>query len=493
MKNNKRTLLLLPLFCLIQSHSLLAESKLAESKLADSLPPILDFYPQCEYQIIDDVTVQHRIKDKKKSSKSTMGSSYTTDTDAIEYQTPILLQSLREQAKSKHADALVLTSRILKGSDKHGRSGILLKFQAKLIGGCDDLTEDTSKPAPVNKAGKRVFARFSSKRDVTVKSTIDNNKKKLRRPQITNKVVSIENGVYGVQLGEDIDSVVNKLGDPSVEVNFLKNELVLGYGRSHWFYFQSGELVRIDTQSALLDVDSLNQIPLRDFFDDRVWKIDNKVGFKTSAQDIGFALELAPSKVNREEAHITTKNSILTLRMMKKTNPTSGKNSFSLGGFSLRKTDYKPSTQVDFSQEANQYEVINNEFKQLSNDEPIIFEEFKQKMGKEAARILLSFNEGILVYSPQLYVKYKNNSLTEINFSERLIDLTSFPQAKSIAWKFAGLYRGQNIEESIKALPADGFEANNAISFEADSYELEIRYDKVKGVKKLFEVAIHIF
>ncbi|MCW8879745.1 MAG: hypothetical protein OQK04_18925 [Kangiellaceae bacterium] len=483
MHKDKRILLICSLLCLSKSFSLSAES----------LPPILDFYPKCQYQIIDDITVQHRISDKKKKDKRTSGTSYTTDSEAVEYQTPILLESLREQAKSKNADALVLTSRILKSSSKHGRSGVLLRFQAKLIGGCDDLTQDMNKPAPVNHQGKRVFARFSSKRNVTVKSTINNNLKKLRHPEIENRVVSIENGVYGVKLGESVDSVKNKLGDPSVEVNFLKNELVLGYGRSHWFYFQSEMLVRIDTKSALLDVESLNQIPLRNFFDDRLWKINNKVGFKTSSQDVGFALNLAPSKVNREETLLKRKDSILKLRFMIKSNPVTGKNSYDLGGFSLQKANYKPSTEIDFSREAGQYKIVNDEYKNLSENETIDFSAFQQKMGKAAARIILSFNEGILIYSPQLYIKYKNNNLSGIHFSDRLIDLQNFPKSKAVPWELAGLYQGQAIEESIKKLPANGFEANNSISYESDNYELEVRYDKIDGVKKLLELGIYIF
>ena len=476
--------LILPSFCIL--HTFLSTPVLGSS------PPILDHYPLCRHADFGDITVQDRIYDKRNSKTSSTNPNYIIDSEEIALRTSELLKSLQKHARDKGADALIIVSKIIKEASKHGRSGIILRYKAKLISGCSDLSPDMSKPAPINKKGKKVIARFSSSRDMSVKLSISNAKKPVQI-KMENETVWFEDGVYGVKLGDTFATVRKKLGTPSVEISILNGELVWGYGRNHWFYFQLGKLVKIDTYSEFLDVESLNMIPLRDFFDDHKWRLNNKVKFQADAEEAALLLDIAPSKVRKEEAVFLNGNETLKLRFTKNTNPLSGENDYVLGGFSLQNTSYRRNKQANIKTEKELFELVGDEIKALEDKPSLDLKKFIKNLGEPVAKIKLGLSESIAIFNRQLYIKYRKDVLTEIHFSEPLLKVEGITKQSLYPWNFRGLFRGQVISDSMKHLPLGGFDANNSISYEADNYELELRYIKRDGVKKLQEIGIYLF
>ena len=458
---------------------------------AEKLPPILDYFPNCEQSKSETIEVESSISLKKGKAQSS-SQEYAVKESELDEETTILLKTLQTKASAKDANALVLTHRILLDNPSRKSNGVLLKFRAQLISNCSDLTPNTDAPAPVNSLGKRIMGNYNFKRDMVVQTTIDLSKN-LHFPQVTEHTVSIKDGVYGVNLGDSVDKVKKALGDPSVELYILESEIVLGYGRKHWFYFQEGKLAKVDTEAFGLEATLLNEIPLRDFFDDQKWKIDGIYQNKAPSRTIQLDLGLTKQKVQDQTLKISNATSNFTYRFFAKADPYSGAKTYFLSGFTLQKIAYKPKPHMSFSGAKRQFEIINEVKERINNGQKINAPALLKSLGEYAAVINIDNKEKIVVFNPQLAIRVNGDRIERISFSDDFIDMRSSPNIKATPWEFGGLKFGQTVQQAKKEMGADGFDLNGSIEFESDYYQVELNYETKEDRKVLYAMNIYIF
>jgi len=152
----------------------------------------------------------------------------------------------------------------------------IISYQAQFIKNCKETLNPNRKAAAFNHLGQKIVS-LKNSIQLSTKVIISEEKNKLDRPVLTNQEVSLEHGLYGVTLGSDYQQVIDKFGEPSIQLNLLTNELLVGYGRRHWLHFQGGKLVKIQNKSEYLSQTIINEIPWFDFFDDYSWRINNKL------------------------------------------------------------------------------------------------------------------------------------------------------------------------------------------------------------------------
>ncbi len=457
----------------------------------EPLPPILDYYPVCHYQILDTVTVKVKVVNKMVNRNDLSKIVQSPVLDKIKR----LLEVIRLKASKQNADAIILLSRHTKYLTNTGgiKGERLLSFKAELIHQCNDLTADKSRPAKFNREGKQVIGlnwnktiNFGSDKKLTYSGTV----KRLRHPDISQTQVSISEGAYGVKLGISPLQVTDALGDPSVKLAIQDNEIILGYGRDHWFHFQSNRLVKIDTISSLLSVDILNRTPFRDFFDDKDWRINGIFGPHTSLADVSAALEISSNLSNNNELILKQNDQLLRLHFDAHRKFPTDKLKYTLDGYSLQLASYTAHPLGDFSQWESQNEGIEQLYLELRKGQEVNLERLQLQLGGPSGLLNLSSEKQLLLYSPSLLVEVSKSLVSKIHLTDAFITKKENRDILPGPWHLFDLWQGQSLDEVKKQLPEDAFEWDNKIEYELDMHQIALLFAEKNGQNLLYELEI---
>ena len=315
-------------------------------------------------------------------------------------------------------------------------------------------------------------------------------KTSIKKPPINDKSISFANGVYGIALDTSITQVKEQLGEPSVRITLSDSEIILGYGRSHWFYFKFNQLVMIDSQSLILDQISLNKIPARKSFDNKSWTIDHSFNSSNNAQ---LTLGAAFSVTKKLPQRAVENDQILTLHWIIENEIYNGNKIKKLNGFTLAKRDYKPHLSIDAKDLQKDLSVINKAYQTLQEAIPLDAEFIEQELGKPLAVIFIKADEKIVIYNPYLYIKYSNDEIREIHYSDNLLKASLVDKSTLGLWQLGKLFDRQNLVNAIDYLPKDGFKTGANISFDADNYQLDVSLDSIDNHEKISGISFYIY
>ena len=442
---------------------------------SEDLPPILDFYPVCEYKIIDSVVVRSKLVKYE---------------DEIEI-TPRLMKELQQKAKEVEADAVIVTKRDLKKANKSKRNKKpLLLFTADLLNDCDDLTADNQRPTAINSDGKQTIASWGKK--VTLKATqikLPTISSTLR-PVISNSTVSLSDGIYGVQLGETYQSILTKLGSPNVVLNIFENELVIGYGRRHWFHFQSDQLVKVTTQSSLITSDNLNRIPPLDFFDDLGWKINGKISHLAKLEKVTQALNILKKSVRENKIVIQNGDSQLALYFSTRRHERTREKLYGLVDFSLQNISYQQSQPKKINTHLAQNRALNHLYQQLNSDDDFDRDESIRKIGQPIGRIIQKRATETLIYNNHLLIESREDMSEKLFMTEQIFKSGIQINDSAAPWQLGNLTQGKSISVIKKLVSEDAYESEYDIELEADNYQLTLMFTNQDNRKILQEAEL---
>ncbi|WP_057830086.1 hypothetical protein [Colwellia sp. TT2012] len=451
----------------------------------DELPAILDYYPNCAYQIIDNakvkVTTEQPFADKTRLS---------------------LLKKLRRKAKSLGADNLLLIDKKVK-IDKnraatHGFASpkvasYTVSYQAELISQCKVNNNKDQKLAPYDHHGYKVININTATTTIeTTYSFTPPIKEKLNHPLIVNKELSLANGLYGINIGTSYQQVVDKLGDPSVELFMFKGERVIGYGRNHWLHFRSGRLVNIQSEMSILSPTFLNKIPLRDFFDDTPWVIANQIMHRSLLSKAKSALVGDMQLSSKKEIVISDQNNSLILYFSASKSHASGDITYILDDFSLQENSYITSSYQMDNRRKTQFDILGGALSKLNQEQVIDFQSLTSKLEQPIGRITLSVNSYIDIYNSNLLVEVKNSELVSIQLLEELFNLDNYYPKKE-PWSLGDFVQGKSITELNRFFPDDIYELGNAVQIDSDEFQLTLWFDDYDGKNMLYEAKVTIY
>jgi len=464
------------------------------SMSGEKLPPILDFYPVCQYKTLNTVSVKKRIKD----SKSNNSAVTVSEQQLKEKRYAALLNKLRKKAQEQNADALILVARQNKKSKLiNQKNTTMLTFEAELVSECNNLSEDTSRPAKFNHKGmvsKKAYFESTKKtaKVETYQILLPVKRLKYRHPVISDKNVSLTDGVYGVKLGFSYQQVLEVLGDPSIQLSIFKNQFVVGYGRHHWFYFQSDKLVKIDTTSSPVSINLVNRISFRDFFDDNLWKIDQRVPHGIPLAKVRKLLSIHSTLSKKNQLVIKQSGRELRLKFDTIKNFGSEKRSYKLDGFSLQTASYRSSAVKADVGLAAQYKVIENVLMSLDQGEPVDMQPLAKQLGNPVGKIFISGEKQLVIFNPYLVTEIDSGDLSKILLSENLFDSGNGPSNKTEPWNIAGFKQGTALEQLRNQLPEDAFEWDGKVEFESDSYQTALTFEQKGKQQVLYEMEISL-
>jgi hypothetical protein len=443
-----------------------------------SLPSILDYYPNCSYNIIEKSAV--KIKAEQPLSEKLRLS---------------LLAKLRNKAKIINADAIIIINKdvheINDMSSAHAKKYIV-SYKAEFIEDCQTHGKNNQQLTPYDHHGKKIQKTFAIHTKIERKFVFTPpNKPKLNHPIITNTELSLEKGIYGINIGTSYQQVIDKFGEPSIILSMSTSELVTGYGRNHWLHFQNGKLVKVQSKLSIVSPVLLNKVPLRDFFDEVPWVIATKINQKSSLSEVKSAMMMDLKLDDQKEVVIKGHENSLILTFSYKLNEFNEKNYY-LDGFSLESNNYSEAKFQGEDQRRAQFSILGSLISNLNQGNSIDVELLKSELGQPLGRITVSPKFYIDIYNLNLLVGVKKSELVSIQIREELFRIKD-DLAIMTPWSLGDFVQGKSIEELHNFFPADIFELDNKFQIDTEEYQLTLLFDDSAESMMLYEAEVVIY
>jgi len=376
-----------------------------------------------------------------------------------------------------------------------------VSYHAELIKSCEDKLNYLKKAAAFNHLGEKSIAakgKVLASQGVAVKYSVKSNfkqpeKSKLLRPQLTDDVVSLSSGLYGINIGNSYKEVLEAFGDPSIQLDLLKGELILGYGRRHWLYFQADKLIKIKNRSEYLSQTMLNEIPLIEFFDDFSWRINNKISHGDSLKKIRETFNTKTPLNAQHQLFINEKNNTLVLNFVFVKNMETLKREYSLDDFEIYKSDYQ-TKEIDIKDlQESQHWAIEGAYKRLQQEKAIDWKNLSQQLGKPVGQITLTADSSLFIYNQHLLINIKKSELNSVHFvrSAFLSDKQLYSNDKP--WTLGHFKQNSSIKQLKQYFLENNSEYEGEIEMLADDFKLSLYFDDSENSSSLDEAKLIIY
>lgn len=439
---------------------------------AQELPPVLSYYPDCEYKIVEETKVSNTaVQPLSRENKMK------------------LINKLRQEAAEAGANAVIITKlKVEKPSDVNLNDAFRrLTFNAELINNCGPNDAVTKKLTKYNEEGRLLAGAWNSTHSLKFKLTMPA-KPKFARPDINSRTLSVSDGIYGVKLGTSYEEVKQQLGDPTIELNFYQDQLVLGYGRRHWFYFKGDQLIRVQTYELVLNQALLNEAPYWDFFDHHKWQIEGKISKDATLDEVKQALNLS-GKLNKAKQLVIKQDGVeLILHFTYKKNYQTQEKIYYLDYFDYRVEHYNTPVMTELTEVDNQLARVSNAFRKLNSQTELNDEDFD--LDAVLGIIWLSPTEKLQIYNDNLLLKVSKKDVKEVRLMESLFQQQLAAQSP---WFLGHFTEGKSIAELRPFFGENAMELDLDILIDSDDYELKLAFDDAKGEPELYEAKLTIY
>jgi hypothetical protein len=443
------------------------------------LPPILDYYPNCEYQVIKETSVIGMVKGQELAKT-----------------TKRLLNQLQQKAIDAGANGVIIMDKKIEELDVLDEKGEQqqIRFFAKLIVQCkqEEIAYKMGSPNAIHQK----FTAYNHE-GVKAKSMMTfklaSSDSRVGRPKVINTEISLANGLYGVKLGDSYQQVIKKFGEPNVQLTLLADELIIGYGRHHWLHFQLDKLVKVQSTLPYLSASILNKIPLLDFFDANAWKINNKVGQQALLEDVYPELALDKPLNEKNQLVLNSQDKVLILNFIASKNSHTNEKKYTLGGFSMERSNYKESRMLPFDDQVIQNEAITQAYLALVSNKDINVNKLAEQLGEVKGRIVLQRGGTMHLYNQHLMLKVNATELVEIHLLEEVFINDNANSNSKAVWALGDFIQGGSFEQLQKSFPDDAYESNYGIEIPSVGYSLFLLFDDYNNRKPLYEAVISVY
>lgn len=454
-------------FCLLSSLTIWA----GDEKL-ENLPPVLSYYPDCDYEIVEETKVSN------------------TAVDPLSLKNKIkLINKLRKEASEVGANAVIITKlKVAKPSDANLNDAFRrLSFSAELIKNCGPNDAVTKKLTKYNEEGRLLAGSWNSSHSLKFKLTMPA-KPQFARPDLNDTSLSMSDGVYGVKLGTSYNEVKLKLGDPTIELNFYQEQLVLGYGRRHWFYFKDDQLIRVQTAELILNQAVLNEAPYWDFFDHHKWLIEGKISKEMSLDKVKKELNFTGELNKKKQLVVKRDGTELILYFTYKKNYQTQEKVYYLDYFDYRVESYESPVLTELTDVDDQLTQVTKAFSKLNSQSELSNEDFN--LNSVLGIIWLSPTEKLQIYNDNLLLKVNRKEVREVRLMESLFQRSLTAQS---SWFLGNFSEGKSMAELRRFFGEDALELSLDVLIDSENYELKLAFDDSQGEPELYEAKLTIY
>jgi len=445
---------------------LLSTANFVNAKQAE----ILDFYPQCEFKLLGQVSFKSEIN----SAKPAVGVKK-------------LLNRLQEKAFQQGAQAIVLTKREKQKKKKlrntaDNSSGFkqFYIYTADMLTGCDDYQIASNRSANYNALGNKTLAQnlggASIEFEIQIPTTTSKKQQYPHKSPSTSEV-SMSNGLYGIGLGSLKSQVLTAFGQADIRIQGNNGYELLAFGRKHWLHFQHGKLVSIEYGTYHINQELMNQLPHRTFFDDANWLVNNQYPYKQILNHMQQpkwlkAINSSGTLLFNENGHELQLNFDLVRDAASK------QNVFQLIGFRIGQ---KPSTLVTNISTQNAAKTNLSSLLEQALQADVEQEALSQVNVENAIGVLTSEDEQLwYIFDNHLAIRLNDGILDRVNYHEDIF-LTSAKSSTTSKWKISPELQ-QDFEmtqalTALEGLSGEVMQGSYDISFYKESLELQLFLD----------------
>ncbi len=467
---------------------------LSTSTQAEPLATILDYQPSCIDKSLSPLTIEVVAADYVDLGAPEESQAFKQ-----------ALEALQVQATQQGADAVALTSvknhvmRATKqltvnytsstSSHKKSTTRLTTHLEAELFKLCSHDNSLTNQRTKFNAQGYLIQS-FSYA--YTMALPIDESPASLAKNiQVPSAEVSLNTGVYGLNLGANSEQVSDRLGPPSIEITLEDDMSVWGYGRSHWFIFSDHQLIEVRSLSPYMSAYGRNLIEPRDGFDDISWKVNGTIPQKTSIDKVINQLKQANKPVGTNFISISNQDTQLKLSF-DLFHPSSMEEPVSL----LTQYQLKPQLKSNVSHkiytpntptksQLNQLESLLN----LNQSRQPSLEEL-QHVYPAMSRLNISGSGVWWLLSNHLQVQFQDDKLTKLRVSPAV-----FAQEDSLA-SYLSSIKGLGLptdKQSLLKQYNDASDNFDMVDLYRDDFALIAKYESDELSAEIYELEVEYF
>ncbi|XOV78323.1 MAG: hypothetical protein ACFHVJ_15425 [Aestuariibacter sp.] len=420
---------------------------------------IINAYPNCQAGQAESITFKKELLSKNGIV------SYAEKEKTFKFMRDQLIQKGRDKA----ADAIILTDkRVI--MPKSRRTGIeadgdlYLSLAAELINYCDDDRSLSTNPAPFNREGSKILQLGGFSREAMSFTMSQPGEARAEQVSGLSNVISLQNGIYGIKLGDSTETVKNQFGFPSAQFNLSDSHILFAYGRAHWLYFQQDKLIAVTTENPWFNQNLLNLIPFDDYFDSKEWILfgEHKSGSVLSQSAV------------RQSGNQQLSSSGYKISDVE----------FKLQGFNYKRRQTNFPSLSALASEGN-YEWIAETVLNGKQSAATL-----NKLVTDAAGSI--YNDRVSV--THIYDQFLRVETITQEIKEIIIGDSFFKDVETAnKWSFGMFSKDMSIEDCRKILPGDTQQVGDTLLVVTESNQLEFQFYEERGRLMLYQIKLKGF
>lgn len=450
------------------------------SATARAQAPLLNTFPQCDYQVLDTV-----IETRKFTHESTFALQNELPTTFA-----LMVEKFRQRANEIGADAIILIDRELfankqKKGSKIRQSTSRISYTAELVKLCTKSNDIALRITPFNNKGepqKKIKLGGSMQIEHQFEIGLPGNKKR-NMPTLASVEVSLSSGLYGAVLGSSYSQVTERFGTPTFDMRVNQSQRIIAYGRKHWLVFEHNQLVQATSRNTWFSNEFVNLLAFDERFEKQPWSIAGKIKENDS---LAKALSLLPiGQTDSKKLSLKGDQAELELLIDYYHDHTGKIAKRYVVGFDLHVVGYQspslPNTDLSDRVIVNIQGYLND-----PNDESLNVE----KLGvPPLATAYVDSASSLLLYGANLVVEQTGNTVSKLRFLENVYQGAS----AASPWTFMQTSRDQPLDMVLDSLGDEAFHMDDLVEISGDNFSQNMYFYEADGEMRLLTSEVTIY
>lgn len=455
---------LLPIFCVTHAFAAI---------------PLYQYYPNCDYQIIDTVKV---------SVKVYFGAGDTFE-QSIEKARLKAIDDILELAAQKSADGIILTEKNIDVEEQKNVAPISknrVSFSAQLVKNCFVNAPLSNNPTPFDEKGlKKQSLQLGTLKLSNVEYKIElNNGSKRIAPELASQTVDLESGVFGLPLGSSVEQSFEHFGTATANFELADSLQLVAYGRDFWLSFVDGKLSSVTNQNQWFTNTFLNMLAFDNRFESQQWQSISKVSRNMPLAQAVKLLETQPSsetKIQLQQHGIQLELIAEAKRIEKNHKP-----NYELLYYQLSQTNYqRQAIQVNLNTQA----MTELEQALLQQETPSTTVDTLSALA--IGQAWLDKDSRLFIMDNHLVVIINNGLISKIHILESVFN--SDVLQKQQKWHFGELHQGLSFKKAAELLGNEVFAFDDMMELDTGRTVQQLFFSEGEQELELNSIEIDVF
>ncbi|ABG41364.1 hypothetical protein Patl_2856 [Paraglaciecola sp. T6c] len=424
-----------------------------------SAAELLQFYPACDYGVVDTIKVSGRLR----------FSTGSTNAESLAKTRSEVIQDILDIAKKRGVDGVILTKKSVVLDSLASESRVVrnrVTFTAQLVNNCATGAALSSKATPYDASGLRKFAlsiesKIRAKKQHTI--TYQINTDKLPLPPIESFSIDFEQGVFGLRLQSTYDEAVALFGSPA-GVYVLDNDLLLvSYGRDLWLTFFNDKLVSVTNRNVWFSNELLSMLDFDARFEKQEWRILNKVSYDMPMLDVEKAINTQQNSTHT--AVLKHASQTISIEGIAKSVERNRQPDYLASFYSVSHRDFEPS-RLDV---AHNTHIADSLSRYINGDLELVDVDTLKSLA--IGEVASDKDTNLLIMDNHLVVEVTGSTVNRVYLLDSV-----FRQDKltiNSSWQFGAFKQGQSMAAVKKLLEDDLFSFDDMIEVSDDRFNQE--------------------